>query len=74
MKAIKMYNDKLNSKKQSKDYIESLDGDDSILNDETKPAQRLSVQKRKKATPLKPLWRDKNAQEIGEETLERFAL
>lgn len=33
MKAIKIYNEKINGKKKNKDHIDNLDADDSILID-----------------------------------------
>ena len=58
MKALKIYNDKLKTRQKKSDFAETLDADDSIIADAPKP--RVSVQK-KKMSPLKPLWRSKDA-------------
>lgn len=73
MKALKIYNDKLKDRQKKSTLIETLDAEDSILN-ESQPKVRVSVQKKKKISPLKPLWRDKNAAQIADDVLERFAL
>ena len=58
MKALKIYNDKLKTRQKKSDFAETLDADDSIIADASKP--RVSLQK-KKMSPLKPLWRSKEA-------------
>ena len=72
MKALKIYNDKLKTRQKKSDFAETLDADDSIIAEA--PKARVSIQKKKKISPLKPLWRNKDAAEVGSETLERFAL
>ena len=62
----------MKTREKKSDFVETLDVDDSIIGDGPKP--RVSVQKKKKVSPLKPLWRNKDAAQVGSETLERFAL
>ena len=60
MKALKIYNDKLKNRQKKSDFVETLDADDSIIAD-APPKPQVSLQKKKKITPLKPLWRNKDA-------------